>query len=307
MTAYSEVKEAKKPERFDEFMERALYGEGGFYSSGRGAGRRRDFITSPEVGPLFGAVLARALRGAATIVEVGSGQGTLAASIKAAWDGPLTYVEVEFGDAMPARVDGVVLANELLDNLPFRLFERGSDGWLEVYVDGGREVLLPAELDIDAPVGARVPVQERAAQWVRDATAVADRVLAFDYCDTTESMARRPWTEWLRTYRAHGRGGHPLDNPGQQDITCEVAIDQLPPPTNVRSQADFLRAHGLDDLVNEARAAWHERAHIGDLEALKARSRVNEAAALLDPSGLGAFTVMEWVLRSEPWEPSSAS
>ena len=43
-------------------MEACLYGQGGFYSSGVGiAGRRGDFITSPEVGPLFGAVLARRL------------------------------------------------------------------------------------------------------------------------------------------------------------------------------------------------------------------------------------------------------
>ena len=46
---------------FERFMDLALYGEHGFYNSGGVAGRRGDFITSPEVGPLFGAVLARAL------------------------------------------------------------------------------------------------------------------------------------------------------------------------------------------------------------------------------------------------------
>ena len=45
--------------RFDEFMRLALYGEHGFYSDVGRAGRRGDFITSPEVGPLFGAVVAR--------------------------------------------------------------------------------------------------------------------------------------------------------------------------------------------------------------------------------------------------------
>ena len=45
--------------RFDEFMRIALYGSHGFYTTGGQAGRRGDFITSPEVGPLFGAVLAR--------------------------------------------------------------------------------------------------------------------------------------------------------------------------------------------------------------------------------------------------------
>ncbi len=45
------------PIRFDAFVELALYGEGGFFTRGGGAGRAgRDFVTSPEVGPLFGAL-----------------------------------------------------------------------------------------------------------------------------------------------------------------------------------------------------------------------------------------------------------
>jgi SAM-dependent MidA family methyltransferase len=279
--------------RFDEFVDRALYGEGGFYASGRGAGRGRDFITSPEVGPLFGEVLATAVRGAKTIVEVGSGPGTLRKSIEAVLD--VNYIEVEFGDPMPDRVDGVIIANELLDNLPFRLFELLGNEWQEVHVEDGREVLVPAQLRREGLPGARVPMQERANAWVRQAMAAAPHVIAIDYCDTTDSMAQRPWTDWVRTYRSHGRGGHPLDAPGTQDITCEVAVDQLPPPTRNTSQADFLRMHGIDELAAAAKAAWQERAHIGDLEALKHRSRVNEAAALTDPSGLGGFRVLEWV------------
>jgi len=118
-----------------------------------------------------------------------------------------------------------------------------------------------------------------------------------DYADTTPSMARRPWTEWVRTYRAHGRGGHPLAGLGDQDITCEVAVDQLGGvrrPARDRSQAEFLAAHGIGPLVDEARRSWHERAAIADLAALAARSRVTEAAALLDDNGLGAFRVLEW-------------
>jgi hypothetical protein len=59
-------------------------------------------------------------------------------------------------------------------------------------------------------------------------------------------------------------------------------------------QADWLRAHGIDQLVEDGRAVWRERAAIGDLAALRARSRVGEAEALLDPEGLGAFSVLEW-------------
>ena len=47
---------------FSEYMQLALYGEGGFYTTSGRAGRRGgDFITNPEVGPLFGTVIARAL------------------------------------------------------------------------------------------------------------------------------------------------------------------------------------------------------------------------------------------------------
>jgi len=84
-----------------------------------------------------------------------------------------------------------------------------------------------------------------------------------------------------------------------QDITCEVAIDQLAAvrePDRVSAQAAFLRVHGIDLLVEEGRRVWRERAAVGDLEAVRARSRVRESEALLDPSGLGAFRVLEWLV-----------
>src|SRR5262245_4533826 len=128
-------------------MELALYGEHGFYATGR-SGRRGDFITSPEVGPLFGAVIGRFLDAEFerlgrpdpfTVVEAGAGPGTLARAVAAARPAcapALRYIAVETsaaqrrghppgvesrGDLPPEPIDGVVVANELLDNLPFRL------------------------------------------------------------------------------------------------------------------------------------------------------------------------------------------
>ena len=207
---------------------------------------------------------------------------------------------------------GVVVANELLDNLAFRLLERTGAGWAEVRV-GERleEVLVPAEDEVvadarrlapDAEPGARIPLQHQAQAWLREALAAVQpgRVVVFDYADATVSLARRPWTEWIRTYRAHSHGGHPLEHLGEQDVTCEVAVDQLASvraPVADRDQGDFLRAHGLDTLVSHASDAWQARAHIGDLEALRHRSRLTEAQALTDPAGLGAFRVLEWTTR----------
>ena len=110
-------------------------------------------------------------------------------------------------------------------------------------------------------------------------------------------MAARPQEEWLRTYRGHRRGVSPLADLGTQDITCEVAVDQLAlvrEPDLHTTQAEWLRAHGVEGLVEDARRTWRERAHIGDLAAVAARSRVTEADALLDPAGLGGFAVLEW-------------
>ena len=60
-----------------------------------------------------------------------------------------------------------------------------------------------------------------------DALEVAERVVVIDYATTTDAMAQRPWREWLRTYQGHAAGSDPLVDLGSQDITCEVAVDQL--------------------------------------------------------------------------------
>jgi hypothetical protein len=64
----------------------------------------------------------------------------------------------------------------------------------------------------------------------------------------------------------------------------------------VTTQPAFLAEHGLDELVDEGRRIWAERSALGDLAAHRARSRIREAEALVDPTGLGSFTVAEWVV-----------
>lgn len=323
-----------RPLRFDEYLDVALYGGSGFYSVEGRAGRRGDFLTSPEVGPLFGAVLARWIeaeleRVAAAggdddvlVVEVGAGPGTLARSVvQAAPHLAERYVAVETSPVqralhpvsirsaaeMPAgEWCGVVLANELLDNLPFRLAVHDGT-WREAHVQVDRtgavvEVLLPAPpewswLPSGVPHGARVPVQTRAHDWVRDAR---DRVrvgsvLVLDYCTArTAELALSPWRQWMRTYRGHERGVHYLRDVGLQDITVQVCVDQLPEPDAVRTQAQFLQRWGIDELVDEGRAAWAAAASRPDLTALRMRSRITESESLLDPAGLGGFEALEW-------------
>lgn len=305
---------------FDEFMHEALYGADGFYATGRGAGRHRDFVTSPEIGPLFGAVFANALDAwwddlgqpdPFVVVEAAAGTGALQRSIAAAQPrcaGALDYVPVEFADRWPDAGDvGVVIANELLDNLVFKILERVEGRWVELLVerhDAGARFVPGDAVDgfehIDAPEGARIPWHTAAVDWLARAQQSFARglVVLVDYGrPTTAELVGRPW---LRTYQDHGRGFDPLRHPGACDITTDIGFDQLA-PDRLTTQADWLRAHGIDALVEHAQATWTERAAIGDLTALKARSRVNEAATLLDPTGLGAFLVAEWDLpRARP-------
>ena len=322
------------PIPFDQFMETALYGTDGFYSAGGSAGRRGDFITSPEVGPLFGAVIARYVDrqwrrlgepGEFTVIDAGAGPGTLARAVLAATPAcanALRYVAVEISDAQRERhpdgiesvremptepVDGVIIANELLDNLPFRLavFDQG---WREAYVEQGvdgrwSERLsavfdpLPSVLPPNPSFGARAPLVDRARDWDVRATSLvrSGSVVAIDYgAAHTADMASRPWRDWLRTYRGNERGAHYLSEPGTQDITTDVPFDQLPEPDAVRSQAQFLHLHGIDDLVDEGKRIWAEQAARPGLEAMRMRSRISESEALLDPTGLGGFLVAEW-------------
>ncbi|NBN96345.1 MAG: hypothetical protein EBV41_01760, partial [Actinobacteria bacterium] len=130
--------------RFDRFMQTALYGESGFYTtarpSGAGqrtgragtgertgrAGRRGDFLTSPEVGPLFGTVVAQALDAwwhelgepdPFVVVDAGAGPGTLARSVLAARPAcseALRYVAVEVSaDQRATHPEGIESRAEL--------------------------------------------------------------------------------------------------------------------------------------------------------------------------------------------------
>src|SRR5688572_20836406 len=119
-------------------MHEALYGPNGFYMRGGHAGRGGDFLTSPEVGPLFGAVVARFLDAEwerigrpdpFVVVDAGAGPGTLARAVlsaSAACQAAMRYVAVEVSPhqralhpdgvesraTMPeTRINGVVIAN----------------------------------------------------------------------------------------------------------------------------------------------------------------------------------------------------
>jgi SAM-dependent MidA family methyltransferase len=226
-------------------------------------------------------------------------------------------------EGLPAlELTGVVLANEFLDNLPFGVAQSSRDGWLEVRIalaPSGEftEVLVPAEDDdaraLDAitvgvavPDRARLPIPRGIDAWFAACNRMLQHgfLVAIDYLDDAEAMLERSSAPspagWLRTYRAHQRGGSPLDEPGAQDITADVVREQLVFAARAcgftlvadLAQAEWLGELDIGGLVEAGRRTWDERAQLGDLEAVKGRSRVVEARALTDPSGLGAHRVV---------------
>lgn len=151
---------------FGRYMALALYAPGlGYYSSGAHKfGSGGDFVTAPELSPLFGRCLARQCRqvlaglGGGEILELGAGSGVLAADLLAELAAlgclPERYLILEISaelrqrqqallaarvpqwlervhwlERLPQRLHGVVLGNEVADALPverFRITEAGA-------------------------------------------------------------------------------------------------------------------------------------------------------------------------------------
>ncbi len=157
---------------FDRFMAQALYEPGlGYYANGAPKfghlpqgrdGQGSDFVTAPELTPLFGRTLARqvaqALQATGTdeVWEFGAGSGALAAqlldALAAAGQLPRRYTIVDLSgslrerqratlaahadrvhwvDALPDAMHGVVLGNEVLDAMPVQLLARTGGVWHE--------------------------------------------------------------------------------------------------------------------------------------------------------------------------------
>lgn len=156
---------------FAHFMYLALYSPGlGYYSAGATKfGVAGDFVTAPEISPLFGRVVARQCQAVleqtdkGEILELGAGSGKLAVDILRWLDDrrslPGRYLiletsadlqerqqeliregipglgnRVEFVSRLPENFSGVVIANEVADALPVEKFERTEDAVLQMLV-----------------------------------------------------------------------------------------------------------------------------------------------------------------------------
>jgi SAM-dependent MidA family methyltransferase len=151
---------------FSRYMELALYAPGlGYYTAGaRKLGASGDFVTAPELSPLFGQTLARQLAqaetlGFDTVLELGAGTGALAAALLEELESlgslPRQYLILELSpdlrererdlltrrvphlvervawiNQLPRHLEGVVIANEVLDAMPTHIV-RNNGGIIE--------------------------------------------------------------------------------------------------------------------------------------------------------------------------------
>lgn len=178
---------------FDRYMALALYAPGlGYYANtsrkfGAMPQSGSDFVTAPEMSPLFGATLAVQVRealartGTRELWEFGAGSGALAVQLlQALGEGVRRYTIVElsaslrerqqqalapFGERvrwvseLPERIEGVVVGNEVLDAMPVKLLFRKAGAWHE------RGVIVPnatTQLAFaweDRPTALRPPVE----------------------------------------------------------------------------------------------------------------------------------------------------
>ncbi|MGZ4149462.1 MAG: SAM-dependent methyltransferase [Actinomycetota bacterium] len=331
--AVREAIRTRGPITFAEYMELALYGAGGFY--GRPPiGAEGDFVTSPHVHPVFGRFLAEAIRPLHTalgapspfrLVETGAGDGTLARQLlDGLGDLPVDYAAVEVSGgarAALATIPGVrvldglgdadlVLAHEVLDNLPFRVL-RGEhevrvglqgDRLVETLADPD-DALAPfvreGEQEVVVPTGAFGFVDEVAA-------ALGDRgyALLIDYGDVGSAGGER-----------HGYAGHRvvtdvLAAPGDADITSGVDFAIVAKHARTCglvafptvSQHDALMALGFQGWFQERLAAQHAQLDTRDgMGAVRTWADKSRATLLADPGGLGRF---RWLVLATPGLPA---
>jgi NADH dehydrogenase [ubiquinone] 1 alpha subcomplex assembly factor 7 len=214
----------------------------------------------------------------------------------------------------------VVLANEFLDALPVRQFERCAEGWRErrIGVAGGRFAFVPGPLVAAPPLepahGAAAPgdiveipdaahgvVRGLASRLRRDGGAA----LFVDYGSQASGFG-----DTLQAVRRHARAD-PLENPGEADLTAHVDFAALARG----ARAAGLRVWGpvpqgvfLTRLGLHARAAMLAKAASSDQRIAIARG----CARLAGDGGMGrlfkAFALASPVIDAPPpgFEPADA-
>nr|WP_273426033.1 SAM-dependent methyltransferase [Curvibacter lanceolatus] len=248
-------------------MAAALYTPGlGYYANdsrkfGTLPGSGSDFVTAPEMSPLFGQALAKQLAqaleatGTDELWEFGAGSGALALQLLTALGERVrryTIVDLSgslrerqrqalaaFGDRvhwateLPDRFSGVVVGNEVLDAMPVQLLARVGGAWHErgvavqqgqlVWADRPTELRPP--LDIEGPHDYLTEIHPQGEAFVRTLSDHLERgaIFLIDY-GFGESEYYHPQRHMgtVMCHRGHRADSDPLADPGLKDITAHV-------------------------------------------------------------------------------------
>ncbi len=296
---------------FARFMEMALYEPGlGYYSAGSvKLGQAGDFVTAPEISPLFSRCLANQCAEAfermsePDVLELGAGSGVMAADVLIELEAlgrlprrylilevsadlrerqratlaarvPQHLARVQWLDAWPEELRGVVLANEVLDAMPVERFcMRGSNvnavgvtwqlgrlDWSETHASAELEAAVRA---IESTLGSALPdgycseINLRLPAWLRGlAGALREGVALFiDYGLPRAQYYRAERREGtLLCHYRHRFHDDPLILAGIQDIgawvdftaVAEAASDAGFTVAGFTTQAHFLIGCGIE-------------------------------------------------------------
>jgi SAM-dependent MidA family methyltransferase len=328
---------------FARYMELALTAPGlGYYATSQDRSTREgDFLTAPELHPLFGRCVGRLLAelwarlgspDRFIVREWGAGRGTLERSVldglRADRSGLAVAIEWQAidlpgrgGGAHRGRFVGVALANEFLDALPVHrvtvrdgsLYERfveWRDGWFVEAEGPPTTPELAARLrahDVTLREGQLAEICLAAQAWVRTVAAdlLAGALLVIDYGHPAQDLyGPRRMAGTLVTYRAHRVGDDPFDAVGRQDMTAHVDLTALDPAA---------REGGLTSMGATTLARLLAALGLGDLlsdlgrtPGVDPQAYLDARAAvarLLDPRHLGAFHVIAYGRDIPPGPP----
>ncbi|GAA3840326.1 SAM-dependent methyltransferase [Streptomyces chiangmaiensis] len=298
--------------------EEALYGADGFYR--RPEGPAGHFRTSVHASPLFAVAVARLLcrvdqalghPAVLAFVDMAAGRGELIAGVLGALPPDVAAriracaVEIagrpdgldpriEWLEAPPKHITGLLFANEWLDNVPVEVAEAGPDGVARLVLvrqDGTERLGGPVEgaeadwLERWWPLsgeGCRAEIGlPRDTAWAAAvATVGRGLAVAVDYAHREGS---RPPFGTLTGFRA-GRETAPVPD-GSCDITAHVALDACAlPGARLLPQRTALRALGISGARPPLTlASTNPTAYVHAL------AQAGAAAELIAPGGLGDF------------------
>src|SRR6266853_1237672 len=281
---------------FARYMELALYAPGlGYYSAGaRKLGKAGDFVTAPEISPLYGQTLARQVKqvleaGFDEVLEVGAGSGALAATLleelERSGKAPRNYLILELSadlrersrDTLAARVPHLLERVAWLNRLP-PVFSG---------VVLGNEVLDAARA-LELPEGLRTEIQLAAQGFVRSLSGVLEKGVAFfvDYGFPQKEYyhPQRKDGALMCHYRHHAHAD-PFFFPGLQDITSHVDFSAMARAARegglevagYTSQAQFLVNCGITEVMSRTPAE----------DVAKFLPLANQANRLMSPAEMG--------------------